>query len=67
MFNVVLSVLALTSGWQDIVEVNPEFSSLELCEAVRPELADDFRQYLERRHLQPFKIDSKCVKNDDDV
>jgi hypothetical protein len=67
MFKVVLVVLALTSGWQDIVEVTPEYSSSALCEAARIDLADSYRQYLEKRHSQPFKVDSKCVKNDDDV
>ena len=64
MFKIVLVVLALTSGRKDIIEVSPEFASFAMCEEARPDLADDFRQYLERRHLQPFKVDSKCMKND---
>ena len=67
MFKVVLVVFALTSGWQDIVEVNPEFDSSALCEAARADLADSFRQYLERQYSEPFKVDSKCVKNQGDV
>ena len=67
MFQVVIVAFAIDSGWYDTYAVNPKYPSLELCEAARPDLADDFRQFLERRHLRQFRVDSKCVKGDGDV
>jgi hypothetical protein len=66
-FKVVILVHAVSSDWHNSYRVSTEFSSFERCETVRPELADDFRQFLERRHLQPFEVESKCVKYNDDI
>jgi hypothetical protein len=65
MFKVIIVVHAVSSGWQGTYAVNPEYPSFTLCEASRLDLADDFKQFLERRHFQPFKVDTTCVKNDE--
>jgi hypothetical protein len=67
MFKVVILVHAVVSGWHDIYRVGTAFQTLKLCEAVRPELADDFKQFMERRHSEPFEIESKCVNLDDEI
>jgi hypothetical protein len=65
MFKVVILAHALISGWHEAYSVGTEFPSFKVCEAARPDLADDFRQFLQRRHLQPFKVESKCLKDDE--
>jgi len=67
MFQIVIVALAIGSDWHDTYAVNPEYASFELCEAARPDVADDFRQFLERRHLRKVTVNSKCVKSDSDV
>jgi hypothetical protein len=67
MFKIVIFVHAVVSGWHDTYRVSTEFSSFKLCEAARPELADDFREILERQHMEHFEIESKCVKFDDEI
>jgi hypothetical protein len=67
MFKVVILVHAAVSGWHDIYRVSTEFQSFKLCEAARPELADDFKQLMERRNLEPFEIESKCVNLNDET
>ena len=67
MFKVVILVHAIVSGWHDIYRVGTAFQSIKLCEAARQELADDFRQFMERRHLEPFEIESKCVNLNDET
>jgi hypothetical protein len=65
MFQVVILIHAMVSGWHDIYRVGTEFQSYGLCQAARPELADDFKQFMERRHLEPFEVESKCVHLND--
>jgi len=67
MFQIVIVALAIGSDWHDTYAVNPEYPSFELCEAARPDVADDFRQFLERRHLRKVTVNSTCVKSDSDV
>jgi hypothetical protein len=67
MFTIVIFVQAVSSGWEDTYHVNPNYPSLEMCEAARPDVADGFRQFLERQHFQQFKVESKCVKDGDDA
>jgi tripartite-type tricarboxylate transporter receptor subunit TctC len=67
MFTIVILVHAVSSGWEDTVEVNPKYPSLEMCEAARPDVAEGYRQFLERRLLQRFEIESKCVRQGNDA
>jgi len=67
MFQIVIVALAIGSDWHDTYAVNPEYASFELCEAARPDVADDFRQFLDRRHLRKVTVNSKCIKSDSDV
>ena len=67
MFHVIILVHAVVSGWSDIFQVGTEFQTFELCEVARPELADDFKQFLERRHSEPFRVQSKCVNLQDQI
>jgi hypothetical protein len=66
-FRVFIVVHAVKSDWQDTVAVNPEYPSLEMCEAARPDLVDGFLQFMERRYLERFRVESKCTKSDGDV
>ena len=66
-FRVYIFMHAVKSDWQDTVAVNPEYPSLEMCEVARPDLVDGFLQFMERRYLQPFRVESKCAESDDDV
>jgi hypothetical protein len=65
MFKVIILVHAVVSGWHDLFRVGTEFPTLQLCEAARPELAEDFKQFLERRHMEELEIKSKCVNAND--
>jgi len=67
VFNVVTLAHAVTSGWRDAFSVTTGFTSFELCEAARPGLTDDFIQFLEKQLEQPFKVESKCVKDDGEI
>jgi hypothetical protein len=67
MFTIIILVHAVSSGWGDTVEVNPKYPSLEMCEAARPDVAEGYRQFLERRLLQRFEIESKCVRQGHDA
>ncbi len=67
MFKVIIFVHALISGWRDVYEVGTEFASLRMCEAARPELADDFKGFLEKRHMEEMEIESKCVNSADQI
>jgi hypothetical protein len=67
MFEVVILVHAVVSGWRDIYRVSTEFPSFKLCEGARPELADNFKHFLERQHSERFEIESKCVNPKDEI
>jgi hypothetical protein len=67
MFTIIIFVHAVGSGWEDTVEVNPRYPSLETCEAARPDVAEGYREFLERRLLQRFEIESKCVRQGNDA
>jgi len=67
MFHVVILVHALVSGWHDIYRVGTEFQSFKLCEVARTDLANDFKEFLERRHSEPFQVQSKCVNLNDEI
>ena len=67
MFHVVILVHALESGWHDIYRVGTEFQSFQLCEVARPDLANDFKEFLERRDSEPFQVQSKCVNLNDEI
>jgi hypothetical protein len=66
MFHVVILVHALESGWHDIYRVGTEFQSFKLCEVARTDLANDFKEFLERRHSEPVQVQSKCVNLNDE-
>jgi|SRR5215469_4337401 len=66
-FQVIILVRAVISGWSDIFEVGTEFQTFQLCEVARPELADDFKQFMEGRHSEPFRVQSKCVNLHDQI
>ena len=57
----------MSSDWSDTYAVNPEYPSFEMCETARADLVEGFLQFLERRHLQRFRADSKCAKSDDEA
>ena len=63
-FNVVTVARALNSDFPDTYSVTTGFPSLAACEAARSAVAEDFRQVLENRQFQPFKIEAKCSKDD---
>jgi len=60
MFTIILFVHAIASNWDDTIEVNPKYPSLATCEAARPDIVSSYKDYLERRHSEQFKIASKC-------
>jgi hypothetical protein len=67
LFRVAIVVHGIISDWNDTFVVDPEYPSFEKCESARSDLVEDFLQILKRRYLQPFNIDSKCVRADGDV
>jgi hypothetical protein len=67
MFHIVILVHAFVSGWRDLYRVGTEFPSFDQCEAARPDLADDFKQLMERRYQEPFEIESKCANLEDEI
>ena len=67
LFRVIIVVHAISSDWHETFGVDPEYPSIEMCEAARVDLVDDFLQILKRRYLQPFTVDSKCANSDGDA
>ena len=67
LFRVVIIVRGISSDWNETFAVNPEYPSLEMCEAARGDLVEDFLHILKRRYLQPFSVDSKCARSDGDA
>jgi hypothetical protein len=67
VFTIIIFVHAISSGWEDTIEVNPKYPSLEMCEAARPDVAESYRDFLERRHFQRFEMESKCVREGNDA
>jgi hypothetical protein len=67
LFRVIIVVHGISSDWNETFVVNPEYPSFQMCEAARGDLVEDFLHILKRRYLQPFNVDSKCTRSDDDV
>jgi hypothetical protein len=67
LFRVIIVVHGISSDWNETFLVNPEYPSLEMCEAARGDLVEDFLHILKRRYLQPFNVDSKCARSDGDT
>ncbi len=67
LFRVVVVVHGINSEWNETFAINPEYPSFQVCEAARDELVEDFLYILKRRYLQPFNVDSRCVKSDGEV
>jgi hypothetical protein len=67
LFRVAIVVHGIISDWNDTFVVDPEYPSSEKCESARGDLVEDFLQILKRRYLQPFNVDSKCVRADGEV
>ena len=70
MFKIIVIVQAVNSGWSRAYDINRSYQSFELCESARFEMlevAEVYRQLLERQHLEPFTAVSKCVRKGDNV
>src|SRR5262245_33575806 len=67
VFRVIIVVRGIGSDWNETFVVNPEYPSFEMCEGARGNLVEDFLYILKKRYLQPFNVDSKCVRSDGDA
>jgi hypothetical protein len=70
MFKIIVIVQAVNSGWSRAYDINRSYQSFELCESARFEMlevAEVYRQLLERQHLEPFTAVSKCVRKGDNA
>lgn len=65
-FEVVTFARGANSENLNTYSVTTGFPSLKACEAARSGVAEDFRQVLENQHLQFFKIEATCSKDDNE-
>jgi hypothetical protein len=67
LFSVVTLAHAVNSDAHVAFSVTTGFPSLSLCETARSSLANDFKKFLENQNERPYKVESKCVKDDGEM